>query len=217
MFASWFVIVLCYNACTIELGRLNLDIYATYSVAMAFELPGDLFSILLLDKVGRRWPNVTFMFLGGVVSLLMAMLRTGNELLAMAMAVLMYMSFAGSFMITYQVASELFPTVIRGRAVLLKNVFGSFGALLGIRVASLTEIDTHLPVLVTGLAALVGSGLLFFLPDTVGQALPQTIEDGEDYARGQSICFCPLFASKATQKLPEMEGGEMNKIKSINT
>lgn len=72
-----FVIVLCYNACTIELGRLNLDIYATYSVAMAFELPGDLFSILLLDKVGRRWPNVTFMFLGGVVSLLMAMLRTG--------------------------------------------------------------------------------------------------------------------------------------------
>lgn len=74
---------------------------------------------------------------------------TGNELLAMAMAVLMYMSFAGSFMITYQVASELFPTVIRGRAVLLKNVFGSFGALLGIRVASLVTFYCIIPRLAT--------------------------------------------------------------------
>lgn len=59
------------------------------------------------------------------------------------MAVVIIMCFAGAYMITYQLASELFPTVIRGRAVLLQRVAGDIGGLLGSRVASLVSSSVH--------------------------------------------------------------------------
>lgn len=74
-----FAIALCYNGSTMELGRLNLNIYSTYSIAIAFELPVNLLVIMALDKLGRRCPNVVFMVLAGIVCLLMSLLRTGHK------------------------------------------------------------------------------------------------------------------------------------------
>lgn len=56
--------------------------------------------------------------------------------------------------------------------------------------------DPFIPVLVIGGVALVASVLLFFVPDPVDQVLPQTIEDGENFARNQSLCFCPMFSTR---------------------
>lgn len=73
-----FAISLCYNAGTLELGRLGLNIYTTFSIAVAFEFPVYIVCILAVDTLGRRWPNVFFMFTGGVVCLAMSLLRTGG-------------------------------------------------------------------------------------------------------------------------------------------
>lgn len=61
------------------------------------------------------------------------------------------------------------------------------------------EYDPFIPVLVMGGAALVAAVLLFFVPDSVDQVLPQTIEDGENFARDQSLCFCPIFPGRKAQ------------------
>ncbi|CAN7946468.1 unnamed protein product, partial [Ixodes hexagonus] len=137
IYVAWFAISLCYNAGTLELGRLGLNIYSTYSIAIGFEFPVNVICILTLDTLGRRWPNVAFMFLGGAVCLAMALVRTESELFVLVMAAVSIMSFGGGYMVTYQVASELFPTVIRGRAVLFQRLIGDIGGLLGTRVASL--------------------------------------------------------------------------------
>lgn len=197
-----------------ELGRLNLNIYSTYSIAIAFELPVNLLVIMALDKLGRRCPNVVFMVLAGIVCLLMSLLRTESEALTLVMAVVIIMCFAGAYMITYQLASELFPTVIRGRAVLLQRVAGDIGGLLGSRVASLAENDTYIPILVMGVVSLVASVLLFFLPETVNHGLPQTLEDGENFGRGQGLCFCPMLTMR-TQKVRQPEDVADAKMKMM--
>ncbi|KAM7302092.1 solute carrier family 22 member 8 [Ixodes scapularis] len=207
IYAAWFAISLCYNGGTLELGRLGLNIYSTYSTAIAFELPVNVLCILTLDNLGRRWPNVAFMLLGGVACLVVALVRTDSELAVLVMAVVSIMSFSGGYTVTYQLAGELFPTVIRGRAILIQRFIGDVGGLLGTRVASLAESDKYIPMLVMGVVALTASFILFFLPDTVNEALPQTLEDGDNVGRGQGLCFCPVFASKpaSPKKRPEVE------------
>ncbi|KAH6940218.1 hypothetical protein HPB50_026340 [Hyalomma asiaticum] len=194
IYVAWFAISICYNGTTVQLGTLNLDLYTTYSVALAFELPMNIFCIFALDSLGRRWPNSVFMLAGGIICLLMWGIRNQSGMWTLIMVALLTMSFSGGYNITYQVASEVFPTVIRGRAVLLQRMLGDVGSQLGAQIASLAVLDEYFPFLVTGSLALVATVLLFLLPETAGTALPQTIEDGENFGKGQGVCFCPLFA-----------------------
>uniref|UniRef100_A0A131XV00 Putative organic cation/carnitine transporter n=1 Tax=Ixodes ricinus TaxID=34613 RepID=A0A131XV00_IXORI len=195
IYLSWFVVTLCYNASTLQLGRLGLNLYSTYSIAIAFEFPVNVICILSLDRLGRRWPNVTFMFFAGAACLLMGFLRTESEVWTLVMAVVAIVMYAGTYNITYQLATEIFPTVIRGRIVLLQRLLGDIGGLMGAQVASLAEYDTYAPFLVMGGLSMIATVMLFLLPDTMNQALPQSIEEGENFALDQTLCFCPLFPS----------------------
>ncbi|KAM7302099.1 putative organic cation/carnitine transporter [Ixodes scapularis] len=196
IYISCFIISLCYNANALNIGRLSVNLYASYSLAMSFELPVNFICIMALDTIGRRWPNSLFMLMGAIISFVVGFLRTDSVLGTMIMSALCSMSFAGGYNITYQLTSEIFPTVIRGRAVLLQRLVADFGGLLGAQVASLVEYDKFLPALVNGALSLVAAVLLFLLPDSINQPLPQTLEDGENLAPNQSLCFCPLFSEK---------------------
>lgn len=68
---------------------------------------------------------------------------SGPELLTMTLAVVTVMCFSGGYNVTFQLAFEVFPTVIRGRAVLLQRLMGDVGALLGAQVASLVSSIFH--------------------------------------------------------------------------
>lgn len=49
-------------------------------------------------------------------------IETAGETTTLMLAVLLIVVLAGSYNITYQLAAELFPTVVRGRGVLLSKV-----------------------------------------------------------------------------------------------
>ncbi|XP_049517861.1 solute carrier family 22 member 3 [Dermacentor silvarum] len=210
LFGGWFLICLVYNANTLELSHLGLNVYGTYSTAIAFELPVNLFTILALDRLGRRWPNVAFMFVGGIISLVMALLRTDSSAATLIMAVITIVCYAGGYNITYQLASEIFPTEIRGRGVLIKRLFGDIGSCLGADVAYLVEYDRYLPLLVMGVLSLLAALLLFFVPDTVHEPLPQTIEDGEEFAKDQGLCFCPVLVTRLPDRQDKERGDKSN-------
>lgn len=195
-----FIVCLCYNSNALGLGRLGLNLYAIYSIAIAFEMPVNILCITALDILGRRWPNACFMLLGGAVCLLMAIVRTDDPTWTLVIGVVSMMSFAGGYNITFQASSELYPTVIRGRVLFLQRLVGDIGSLLGAQVASLTEYDKYLPMMVMGVLSLIAGVLLFCLPETLNQALPQSIEDSENFARGQSFCFCPLVSARRNRR-----------------
>ncbi|XP_064456135.1 solute carrier family 22 member 1-like [Ornithodoros turicata] len=194
------MITMCYYVGSMQLGRLGLDVYATYSVSSAFELPMNIICILVLDRLGRRWPNFTFMLIGGVVSIIMVIVKTDSHAWTLAMAVTFMTCFSGGFNITCQTGAEIFPTVIRARAFLLQHVMAVIGNVLGTPVAATIEWNQYFPVLVCGITALIAAIMILFLPESVGLPLPQTISDGENLGKDRGFCFCPCIATQWTRE-----------------
>ncbi|KAL3196434.1 hypothetical protein MRX96_053977, partial [Rhipicephalus microplus] len=80
------------------------------------------------------------------------------------------------------------------------RLLGDAGGLLGAQVASLAELDEYLPMLVMGCLALLGGVVLFLLPETVGTAMPQTIEGRRALRpRPGELWLCPLFTTNADE------------------
>lgn len=61
-----------------NLTNLNYDIYVTFTLSSAIELPGDLLSIVVLEKLGRKWGSSICLFLSGV-SIAICGLLIGRE------------------------------------------------------------------------------------------------------------------------------------------
>ncbi|KAH7962546.1 hypothetical protein HPB52_016822 [Rhipicephalus sanguineus] len=205
IYFAWFVITLCYNVITLQLGRLDLNIYSTYAIAIAFELPVNALCLVLMDTVGRRWSNTAFLLISTVACFLLGLLRPESSTWTLVLAVAAIMAMAGAYNITNQLAPEAFPTVIRGRAVLLQKLIGDVGGLTGIQVASLVERDMYTPVLVMAALSLAATVVVFFLPETLEQALPQSIEDGENFGKDQTLCFCPVSVARRARKNRSLE------------
>ena len=57
---------------------------------------------------------------------------------------------------------------------------------------SQAKVSSILPLLIFGLCSTIGALATFFLPETGGQTLPQTLADGAEFGRNASRwdCFC---------------------------
>ena len=116
-----------------------------------------------------------------------------------------------AYFICLQYGSEIFPTVIRGQGVALCEIVGGFAIFLSPTVVYLVKslhnissstslyvlsvqakVSSILPLLIFGLCSTIGALATFFLPETAGQTLPQTLADGAEFGRNDSRldCFC---------------------------
>ena len=94
--------------------------------------------------------------------------------------------------------TEIFPTVIRSRAISTRMAIGSSGSLISPLILTLGKVYS---LIIFGVAAgAVAIGMLF-LPETLDQPLPQTMMDTEDLRvkRTQKGCF--IIYSDCGQKL----------------
>lgn len=46
--------------------------------------------------------------------------------------------------------------------------------------------------MILGICAIVAGILTLFLPETLGEDLPNTLEEGQDFGKNQSFWNCPL-------------------------
>lgn len=58
-------------------------------------------------------------------------------------------------------------------------------------IAFQANISVDLPLLILGVLGIVGGILALFLPETLDQELPQTLQDGENFGMGQKIWDFP--------------------------
>jgi len=57
-------------------------------------------------------------------------------------------------------------------------------------VVYLAKFSPILPLLILGLCSLLGALATFFLPETAGQELPQTLKDGQEFGQGHGRWDC---------------------------
>lgn len=77
----------------------------------------------------------------------------------------------------------MLPTLIRSGGVGTFSTFSRFGALLAPFVPLLKRVYTSLPLIVFGAFAFISGVLALTLPETLGEKLPDTIEEAENMGR----------------------------------
>lgn len=78
----------------------------------------------------------------------------------------------------------MFPTVIRSTAVGSSSTCGRIGGFLAPQVAYLATLWKPLPLIIMGGSALIGGLLaLVNLPETLGQKLPETMQEAIDLGK----------------------------------
>ncbi|XP_060535422.1 solute carrier family 22 member 13 [Cylas formicarius] len=190
----WMAISLVFDGHVRNVGTLGLDIFLTFTVASATEFPADTFLTLVLDVWGRRWLCCGSMVVSGVFSLLATVVPLGVP--SATLAICGRFAINISYNIGLQYAAELLPTVVRAQGVALIHIMGYVASIVAPFVVYLANVDLALPLLILGVLGVVGGVLALFLPETLDQELPQTLQDGENFGLDQKMWDFPCVKRK---------------------
>ncbi|KFB35671.1 AGAP004104-PA-like protein [Anopheles sinensis] len=160
----------------------------------AVELPAYLLGQICCDRLGRRFTN-SGAFLGATLACLPVILlihRPGNELYVTMLAIVVKFFICVTYFALYLQSVEMYPTSLRQTGasfgIIMANVFGALGPYI---VFLGTNYDIRLPFVAMALVALVGAVSAIFLPETLHQKLPETMEEGRQFGRDQRFWVVP--------------------------
>lgn len=211
----WMAISLVFDGHVRNVGSLGLDLFFTFTVAAATELPADTFLTLTLDRWGRRWLACGTMVASGIFSLLATTVPLGAY--SATLAILGRFSVNISYNIGLQYAAELLPTVVRAQGVAFIHIMGYVASIVAPFVVYLSHISPSMPLIVLGILGVAGGILSLFLPETLGHDLPQSLADGEDFGRGQKIWDFPCLTKKVDDDMGDLPVERFTRATSKNS
>ncbi|XP_023214063.1 carcinine transporter-like [Centruroides sculpturatus] len=192
----WFAIYCCYHTNTQNASNLGTDIYESFTFGALVEIPSMLIVLFGIDKIGRRWPIIIMSILAGIAGIITFTIPAGNSEAILALALIQRICITANYNIIIQYSAELCPTVLRGRGLAFLRLMGTLGLFLSPSVVYLGLSYYSLPLIISGGVMLLVVIYAIFLPETLGQHLPHSIEDGENFGKDQNIFDCPCIAPK---------------------
>ncbi|XP_037723071.1 organic cation transporter protein [Drosophila subpulchrella] len=208
----WMAISLVFDGHVRNVGSLGLDIFFTFTLACFTELPADTLLTVILDRFGRRWLACSSMVLSGVFSLLATVVPVGIYSAALAIMGRFFVNI--SYNIGLQWAAEVLPTVVRAQAVAFIHIMGYVASIIAPFVVYLANISQALPLIILGILGIIGGLLALLLPETLNHVLPQTLSDGEEFGRGQSIWDFPCLAKQVDDDEDEKRNADVEEVRS---
>lgn len=194
----WMTTSLVFEGHARNAGSIGSNIFIVHTIGSFTEFPADIILVLILDKVGRRWCCSVALMLGCLFSLLATLAPFG--VYSAALAILGRATANYSYNLGIQYAAELLPTVVRGQGLTFVHIMGYIASMVAPLVVYLSNIWTLLPMIVLGVVGLGGGFCCLYLPETLGQDLPQTIEDGENIGRDQKFFDFPCCGARRISK-----------------
>ncbi|KAK9293637.1 hypothetical protein QLX08_011466 [Tetragonisca angustula] len=194
----WMAISLVFDGHVRNVDNLGLNVFVTFTIAAATELPADTFLTLVLDRWGRRWLACGSLVVSGVFSIWAS--AVSNHIYTASLAILGRFWINISYNIGLQYAAEVLPTVVRAQGVALIHIMGYVASILAPYVVYLDVVSSILPLLVLGTLGIIGGILTLFLPETLDKDLPQTLQDGEDFGRDQKMWDFPCIGRREEEE-----------------
>ncbi|XP_060241050.1 solute carrier family 22 member 13 [Meriones unguiculatus] len=179
LIAVWFVDSLVYYGLSLQVGDFGLDIYLTQLIFGAVEVPARFSSILLMEKLGRKWSQLGSLTLAGTMCIIVIFIPGDLPMVVTVLAVVGKFASSAAFTTSYVYTAELFPTIIRQTGMGLVSIFSRVGGIISPLVMLLEQYHKAVPMLIFG-SLPIGAGLLCaLLPETQGQTLKDTLQDLE--------------------------------------
>jgi len=178
MIFLWPIVTLAYFGLGLSATQLGGDIFTTFILAALTEIPGYSLCFLVIDIWGRKPFFTMCLFLTGTCCMVAGFLEEGAIRTSLALIGKLFAS--GCFSVIYMYTAEIYPTNIRNTAIGTFSMTARIGGIAAPYIALyLPHVMAELPMLLMGGSALLGSILSLVLPETLGSALPERIEDVE--------------------------------------
>ncbi|KAK4020966.1 hypothetical protein OUZ56_002902 [Daphnia magna] len=191
----WFTVTSVYVGLSYYAPALGGNEYLNFLLAGVAELPTYFFLWPTMDRWGRRWTLCFSMILGGVACLATLSFQDDYVVMLVLYCVGKF-GISSAFVVLPLMASELYPTVVRGIGISISGVAGMLGPIFIPLINYLgTESLMVLPLMIMGGLMVAGGLCALTLPETLHQHLPQTLEEGElfgkDFGYKQWLTCCP--------------------------
>ncbi|XP_028037273.1 organic cation transporter protein isoform X3 [Bombyx mandarina] len=194
----WFANSIAYYGLTLSSGKLEGNPYLITAIMGFVEFPSYGAVIYFLDIWGRR-PLISSMMLVGGIACVVATFLPAGSIISTAIVIAGKLFIAGSFAIIYNYSAELFPTVVRNSALGLGSMCARFSGALTPLITLLDSFNPKIPAVTFGALAVISGLLCFFLPETMNQPMPQSLTDGEEFGKGDTI-FASCFGKEKNRK-----------------
>ncbi|ODM94683.1 Organic cation transporter 1 [Orchesella cincta] len=195
----WALIALVYDGHSrniINLANDELNVFWMFGIASLTEFPADMLLIFTLDRFGRRWLAFGSMTLSGAFSFISAAITPDVRAAFLVSAIISRFWVNVAFNIGLQYAAELLPTVIRAQGVNAIHIMGYVASIISPFVAAIGRTNPALSLILLGAFAITAGFLSLFLAETLGEELPNTLEEAEAFGKNQSFFNCPICSKE---------------------
>ncbi|KAI8500561.1 hypothetical protein Bbelb_213790 [Branchiostoma belcheri] len=187
IFFLWIVNTLVYYGISLNLSALSGNVYLNFAISGLIEIPANLLPIFLLNKFGRRWPLCALLLAGGVACIVAFFIPKHLGWMTTTLAMIGKFCITASFGVTYVFSAEIFLTVVRQIGMGMSSMSARVGGIAAPFVNLLGRHWAPMPYVIFGGTSIAAGLLTLLLPETAGRKLPATIEEGENFGRGDGI------------------------------
>ncbi|CAG7834483.1 unnamed protein product [Allacma fusca] len=200
---AWAMNNLIYYGITLNATNLSGNQFVNFFILAIIEVPSGYFGGVLADKMGRRWTQVVFFMLCLVTCILAAIGSVHSHLHMLVIISIVIAKFAVTltFLVVYMQAAEIFPTQLRTTGSGFASTVACATSIVAPYMIYLGKLNVSLPYMFLAVMSLAGMISSAFLPETLDQNLPETIEEAVKFGEGEKFwSFCPHSHKKENKE-----------------
>ncbi|KAL2805905.1 solute carrier family 22 member 6 isoform b, partial [Daubentonia madagascariensis] len=175
----WFATSFAYYGLVMDLQGFGVSVYLIQVIFGAVDLPAKLVCFLVINSLGRRPAQMASLLLAGICILVNGVVPQNQSIVRTSFAVLGKGCLAASFNCIFLYTGELYPTMIRQTGMGMGSTMARVGSIVSPLVSMTAELYPSMPLFIYGAVPVAASAVTALLPETLGQPLPDTVQDLE--------------------------------------
>ena len=180
MYFNWFTTAFIMYGLALSWQNLTGGLFLNFIIGTILDFPAKTLAMIMVLKVGRKYPYMVGSTITGVMFLLTLFIPRDlfpSNWPIVVLALIGNFTTTMCFAILYMYTGELMPTTVRAAGVGSSSLVSKIGGTLSTTVAALADIHPAIPTIIFATMAIISGGLTFFLPETMGRKMPETIDD----------------------------------------